>query len=110
MYNQAMDYQERHAQARAVYERGLARVQNQPMPDGQAFPVGARVRIADDLGSAMRHFPSGRFATVVHTYAHAFGGDDVKSYCLDIDDIGQHSWYDEHQLTLVEEWPDTIDV
>lgn len=104
-----MDYQERHAQARAVYEEGLRRVQDLPMPSGQIFPMGARVRIADDLGDSMRHFPKGRLATVRYTYAHAYGGDKVKDYCLDVDGLGEISWYHEHQLTLVEdEWPDTL--
>jgi hypothetical protein len=49
----------------------------------------------------MAHFQSGVNATVKNTYAHAYGGDDVKSYCLDIDDYGEVSWYEEHQLTAI---------
>lgn len=105
-----MDSQERHAQARAYHDEGMRRVQSTPAPEGQKFPIGARVRIADDLSRSMSHFPKGKLATVVHTYAHAFGGDDVKSYCLDVDGLGRTSWYYEHQLTLiVDEWPDVID-
>ena len=49
----------------------------------------------------MSHFRSGVLATVKYTYAHAYGGDDVTSYCLDIDDYGKVSWYEEHQLTKI---------
>ncbi len=49
----------------------------------------------------MSHFTSDCDATVVHTYAHAYGGDDVKSYCLDVDGHGETSWYDEWQLTVI---------
>ena len=47
----------------------------------------------------MSHFESGVNATVRYTYAHAYGGDDVKSYCLDVDGRGEVSWYKEWQLT-----------
>lgn len=49
----------------------------------------------------MSHFTSGVNATVVHTYAHAYGGRDVKSYCLNVDGEGRVSWYYEHQLTAI---------
>jgi hypothetical protein len=49
----------------------------------------------------MSHFQGGVNATVKYTYAHAYGGDDVKSYCLDIDNHGEVSWYEEHQLTAI---------
>jgi len=69
-----------------------------PEPAGQKFPCGSRVRIADDLGRGMSHFESGLDATVAHTYAHAFGGDNVTSYCLDLDGHGTCSWYYEHEV------------
>ena len=84
-------------QVLATYTAGMERVKTTPTPEGQRYPVGTRVRIADDLGPYMRHFPAGRFATVLHTYAHAFGGDDVKSYCLDVDGYGPVAWYFENQ-------------
>lgn len=93
---------QRHSQAVAYSAAGDRRVANDPPPAGQKFLPGTRVRIADDLGPTMRHFPSGRMATVHHTYAHAFGGDDIKSYCLDVDGFGRTSWYDEDQLTAIE--------
>jgi len=91
----------RHEAAQQVYNAGLAKVASVPEPKGQKFPNGSRVRIADDLGSAMSHFQGGVNATVKYTYAHAYGGDDVKSYCLDIDGYGEVSWYYEHQLTAI---------
>ena len=76
-----------------------------PEPPGQKFPIGARVKIADDLGQCMAHFPKGKHATVKYTYAHAYGGNDVKSYSLDVDGHGGSSWYKEHQLTAVQSFP-----
>jgi hypothetical protein len=83
----------------------MEQMKSRPVPNKQKFQPGARVRIADDLGPAMSHFPAGRTAVVRYTYAHAFGGANVKSYCLDVDGIGEVSWYEEHQLTLV---PETV--
>ena len=95
-----MKYKERLAQVTAYYQQGLKRVRTTTQPKGQKFPNGARVRIADNLGPYMSHFPAGRGATVKYTYAHAYGGTDVKSYCLDVDGHGEISWYHEHQLKL----------
>jgi len=93
----------RLAEAKAYTAACMERMKSRPEPKGQKFPAGTRVRIADDLGSAMDHFPSGRNATVKYTYAHAYGPCErgVKSYCLDIDGRGQVSWYYEHQLTEI---------
>jgi len=89
-------------EAKSYTANCLARMGNKPEPEGQKFPIGTRVRIADDLGKSMSHFRgAGRNATVEHTYAHAFGGDDVKSYFLDVDDVGSNGWYHEHQLTEI---------
>lgn len=96
------DYALRLAEAKAYSERGHLKVQTTPVPAGQKFQPGTRVKIADDLGTSMAHFPSGVMATGQYTYAHAFGGDDVKSYCLDVDGFGENSWYEEHQLEAVE--------
>ena len=71
-------------------------------PANQKFLPGARVRIADDLGPTMTHFVSGRNATVVGTYAQLCSGDNVDSYQLDIDGIGEVAWYHEHQLTATD--------
>ena len=86
------------AQANSIYDQDLLGIKNTPEPKGQKFHVGARVKIADNLGPSMPHFPSGKIATVLYTYAHAYGGDDVKSYCLYINGVGLVSWYFEEQL------------
>ncbi len=96
-----MTYEERHAQASSIYYSGLQRVKDTAPPKGQKYLPGMRVRIADDLGECMSHFQKGKNATVKYTYAHAYGGSDVKTYCLDIDDYGEVSWYYEHQLTPI---------
>lgn len=99
------DYETRHAQAQAYHQAGLKRVRTTPEPEGQKFPCGSRVRIADDLGASMRHFPAGKNATVQYVYSHAYGqmngGSNVKDYSLDIDGMGSHAWYHEHQLTAI---------
>ena len=59
------------------------------------------MRIADYLGPHMGHFPSGRNATILYSFAQKYGGEDVCSYCLDIDGKGVVSWYQEHQLTPI---------
>ena len=89
------------AELKRVNAAALVRVASTPPPDGQRYPPGARVRIADDLGSFMSHFPCGVDATVRYTYAHAFGGDAVKRYALDVDGYGATAWYDEDQLTPI---------
>ena len=96
-----MDYETRRQAAMEIYRAGLDRVETTPTPKGQKFPCGSRVRIADDLGPYMHHFESGCNAAVKYTYAHAYGGDNCHSYCLDIDGVGEVSWYEEHQLTAI---------
>ena len=86
--------------AMSYHAESLRRVASTPKPVGQKFPVGSRVFITNDMPQNMSHFQSGKMATVLHTYAHAFGGDDVKSYSLDIDGYGHSAWYKECQLTL----------
>jgi hypothetical protein len=97
-----VEYSERLAMATGIYQEGLNRVKTTTQPIGQKFANGSRVRIADNLGSSMSHFESGVNATVKYTYAHAFGGSDGKSYCLDVDGYGEVSWYGEWQLTQIE--------
>ena len=76
------------------------------MKHKQKFPRGTCVRVAKDLGLAMRFFPSDTDAIVEYTYSQRYSGNDVKSYCLLLlDDSGKPtdsvSWYKEHQLTLI---------
>jgi hypothetical protein len=94
-----MEHAESEAIAEAIYIQGLANVCERPEPTGQKFSVGSRVKIADDLGESMRHFPAGKLATVEFTYAHAYGGGDNKSYSLNVDGIGSIAWYHEEQLS-----------
>ena len=96
-----LDYETRLAVAKGVYQDGLRKVKETPEPDGQKFPCGSRVRISDDLCGSMSHFKSGVDATVEYVYAHAYGGSNVKSYCLNVDDYGSVAWYYEHQLSAI---------
>ena len=96
-----MEYELRFAAASARYQQALRRVAETPPPAGQKFAPGARVKIADNLGPHMSHFPAGKLATVQYTYAHAYESTDTRSlqqYSLDIDGIGGVAWYDECQL------------
>ena len=90
---------DRETRARAIYEGGMNKVRTQKYPDGQKFPPGARVFITRNMPSYMWHFECGKWATVEYTYAHAFGGGDVKSYSLKIDGHGSVAWYEEDQLS-----------
>jgi hypothetical protein len=100
-----MDYQQRHAEATSQYDQGKERVKTLPTPAGQKYPPGTRVRIADVLPRYQSHFRSGCNATVDYTYAHAYGGGDVKSYSLTIDGHGSSAWYEEDQLTPIDDEP-----
>lgn len=99
------NYEERLKDATSIYEQGIWNVKNTPEPKGQKFPVGSRVYIQKDLGPSMSHFTSDCYATVEYVYCHAFphNGMDVESYSLDIDGHGSSAWYEENQLTAVEE-------
>ncbi len=95
----------REEDARRAYEVGLERVKNTPAPAGQKFAIATEVHITADLGVSMAHFRSNINAIVLYTYAHAYGGTDVKSYCLDIPGHGRVAWYEEWQLEPIEEGP-----
>jgi len=71
----------------------------------QKFFRGHRVRIADNLGPAMTHFPAGLEAIVVHSYSDAYGGNNHHDYNLLVHEPdGWHvtAWYHEKQLTLLD--------
>ena len=93
----------REQEAMRYCAQGERRVKETPPPAGQKFLPGTRVRIADDLGRSMGHFPSGKTGTVQYTYAHAFGGTNTHSYSIDVDGVGEVAWYYEHQLTACAE-------
>ena len=69
----------------------------------QKFNKGSLVRVAKNLGSSMSHFQSDCDAIIIGSYADQFGGEDVKSYTIYIKGSGETSWYNEHQLELIEE-------
>ena len=96
-----LSYKERLREAKSIYKQGLKNVKNNPVPKEQKYLPGERVRIKYNLDGAMSHFPGGRLATVKYTYAQAYWGNDVKSYCLDVDDIGEVSWYLENQIRRI---------
>ena len=69
----------------------------------QKFKKGSLVRIAKDLGDSMSHFTADRDAVVLYSYAEECGGENTDSYGLHIEGNGHSAWYEEHQLTLIEE-------
>lgn len=69
----------------------------------QKFKKNSVVRIADDLGDSMSHFPNGELAVVEYSYAERFWGNDTKSYSLYLEDRGSVAWYHEEQLEFVSE-------
>jgi hypothetical protein len=73
----------------------------------QKFPAFSFVHVQKEMPSWMSHFPSDFDAIVLGTYSQLFGGKDVKSYSLaQIYDgviINSISWYDEYQLSFLEE-------
>ena len=96
-----MNIDERRVVAKSVYSVGMENIKKNPEPKGQKFPCGTRVHICKYLGGGMSHFKSDCNATVKYVYAHAYGGDNVEYYCLDVDNIGSVAWYKEWQLTAI---------
>ncbi len=92
-----MNYEER----KQIHAAGIKRVNSVAEPEGQKFPCGSRVKITNSPDHTRDHFPHGVEATVMYTYAHAYGGEDVYSYCLNVDGHGEISWYEEDELELV---------
>jgi hypothetical protein len=89
----------RECEVQRYYDSAMVRVATTPPPVGQLYAPGTRVWISRNLGSSMSHFPAGQWAIVGYTYAHAYGGTDVKSYALKLGEgDGSCAWYYEHQL------------
>lgn len=66
------------------------------------FHHGDHVRIADDLGRGMSHFPgAGEEAIVIGSYGDQYGGNDHHAYTLHVRGHGENSWYQANQLTLI---------
>lgn len=67
----------------------------------QLFDKFDLVRIAKDLGEGMNHFESDCDAIVIGSDADQYGGDDISSYTVFIEGVGEVSWYEDYQLTLI---------
>ncbi|MCK9576573.1 MAG: hypothetical protein M0R51_11675 [Clostridia bacterium] len=68
----------------------------------QKFHKNDHVMIAKDLGKQMAHFPSGIDAVVIGSYNDQFGSGDIENYTLYVNGHGEVSWYEEWQLTLID--------
>ena len=72
----------------------------------QKFHRGDLVRVAKDQGSCRSHFPSDCDAIVLGSHADQYGpeygGYSRPQYTLHLKGSGQHSWYEEKHLTLIE--------
>ncbi len=73
----------------------------------QKFKRLTFVKVAGAMPIHMAHFPSGFIGIVDGTYSQKYGGKDIKSYSLykvenDVI-VNCISWYDESQLTELEE-------
>jgi hypothetical protein len=72
----------------------------------QKFLRGTRIKVDDAMPPSMTHFEKGFIGIVDHTYSQAYGGNDIKSYCIvqlnkDGQPINKIAWYQEDQLTLI---------
>lgn len=75
----------------------------------QKFPIGAKIKVADELNRQMSHFPKGFNGIVVCSYSQDCGREGMEDmYRLivlnDYDEpIGRFGWYPEEYLTLISE-------
>jgi len=86
---------------------------SQVVPEGQKFSRGDLVRIAKDLGPHMTHFKSDCLAIVCYSDRDSDDDSDADpgeppSYSLYLENGRESSWYEEHQLTLIE--PSRLDL
>ena len=86
--------------ARETFLKGLERVKNTPTPEGQKYAIGTRVQISENSPTWLQ-FPDGRIATVEYTYAHAFGGNDVNLYSLDLNGRSV-AWFHDYELIPID--------
>ncbi len=98
-----MNYEERKAMADHLYNKPPG----EDLP-GQKFKRGSRVKVDDVMPDWMSHFECGFEGIIEHTYGQKFGGSHNNEYCLTVLDkegypINSISWYDEDQLTLINE-------
>ena len=69
----------------------------------QKFKRGNLVHIAKNLGSMMSHFENDKDVIIVGSYADQYGGSNTESYTVMFEDGNTSSWYEESQLTLINE-------
>jgi len=74
----------------------------------QKYKKGDHVQVAKDLGQCMSHFQSDCEAIVIDSYADQYGGSNTDSYTIHIKGSGRVSWYEEHQLKIIQ--PDRLDL
>ena len=96
----------RQQDAKSYVEQSILKLKKTKEPAGQKYPIGSFVWIGE-MPPYMFHFEANRAARVEFTYGHAFGGNDVDSYSLlvrlDSGEWTSISWYQEYQLTLIED-------
>lgn len=68
----------------------------------QKYQKGDHVQVAKDLGDMMSHFTCDCEAVVIGSYGDQYGGGNTNLYTIHIKGSGQHSWYCENQLELIE--------
>ena len=72
------------------------------MPCYSKYKKGDHVQVAKDLGRCMSHFQSDCEAIVIYSYADRYGGSNTGSYSIHIKGSGKVSWYEEHQLEMIQ--------
>jgi hypothetical protein len=72
------------------------------MTSTQKFHKGDLVDITSEMPPSMKHFECGCQAIVLYSYADEYGGNNTGCYGLFLRKSGEHAWYYEDQLTLVE--------
>ena len=68
----------------------------------QKYRKGDLVHIISKMPSSKSHFDCDKDAIIIGSYADQFGGNDIKSYTIFIEDRGETSWYDEDELIFKE--------
>lgn len=94
LYNVRKEDRAEYYGADAIYNLGMLRVKNTLPPERQKFPIGSFVYTKEKSP-----------AKVEYTYSHAFGGDNIASYCLKIkfrDGLwASVSWFQEKDLVQI---------
>ena len=74
------------------------------MVSEQKFQRGDRVRVVKDLGPPTTHSNGDCEAIIIGSYADQFGrGSTISRYSIFIKGEGEHAWYEDWQLELLEE-------